>query len=306
MKSTILVSGLINIETTLRIPAFPLDYFPVTYPFFGISSSVSGVGYNIAKALTVLGDKVRFLSIIGQDIAAQQVRTKLIEESIPWKYVLAQTEQTAQSVILYDSTGRRQIHTDLKDIQGLTYPLDLFDSAVADANLCVLCNINFSRALLQRAKNARCAVATDVHAIADLEDEYNRDFLQAADILFMSDEKLPVDPEEWVKRIWGRYPAEIVVVGLGAQGALLGLRKDHALVRVPAIKTRPIINTIGAGDALFSCFLHCYNMNGDPYESLRKAAVFASYKIGVASASDGFLTAEVLDEMAATVDRKVG
>lgn len=304
MKNTILVSGLINIETTLRIPSFPLDYFPVTYPFFGISSSVSGVGYNIAKSLTIMGDKVRFLSIIGQDIAAQQVRTKLIEESIPWKYVLAQTEQTAQSVILYDPAGRRQIHTDLKDIQELAYPLDLFDSAVTDADLCVLCNINYSRPLLQRAKNANRTLATDVHAIASLEDEYNRDFMQAADILFMSDEKLPVAPEEWVKRIWDRYPAEIIVVGLGAQGALLGIRKDHALERIPAVRTRPVVNTIGAGDALFSSFLHCYNLSGNPYESLRKAAVFASYKIGVASASDGFLTAQQLEAMAVEVNQR--
>lgn len=55
----ILVSGLINIETTLRIEGFPIPYFPVRYPFFGINSSVSGVGYNVAAALTTLGDEVR-------------------------------------------------------------------------------------------------------------------------------------------------------------------------------------------------------------------------------------------------------
>jgi len=44
----ILVSGLINIETTLRVDGFPIAYNPVNYPFFGVNSSVSGVGYNIA------------------------------------------------------------------------------------------------------------------------------------------------------------------------------------------------------------------------------------------------------------------
>jgi len=301
MKNAILVSGLINIETTLRIPAFPLEYFPVTYPFFGISSSVSGVGYNIAKALTVLGENVHFLSLIGNDIAAQQVRTKLLEDNIPWKFVLSQLDQTAQSVILYDDNGRRQIHTDLKDIQEQVYPLELFEQALSDVQICALCNINFSRPFLQRATRAGKLVATDVHAISDLEDEYNCDFMQAANILFMSDDKLPDPAETWVQKVWNRYPAEIVVVGCGKQGALLALREGRQMERIPAVVTRPIVNTIGAGDALFSCFLHCYQQSADAYTALRKAVVFASYKIGVTSAADGFLNAKELEKLATEI-----
>jgi ribokinase len=43
------LSSQINIETTLRVDSFPLTYEPVRFPFFGINSTVSGVGYNIAK-----------------------------------------------------------------------------------------------------------------------------------------------------------------------------------------------------------------------------------------------------------------
>ncbi len=73
----ILVSGLINIETTLRVERFPIEYEPVRYPFFGVRSTVSGVGYNVAKALTVLGDDVRFLSMIGRDAPGEIVRPAL-------------------------------------------------------------------------------------------------------------------------------------------------------------------------------------------------------------------------------------
>ncbi len=66
----ILVSGLINLETTLRIERFPLDYFPVTYPFFGVRSTVSGVGYNIARALTALGDTTALVSLTGRLFSA--------------------------------------------------------------------------------------------------------------------------------------------------------------------------------------------------------------------------------------------
>lgn len=82
--ASILVSGLTNIETNLRIERFPLDYYPVAYPCYGIRSNVSGVGYNLAKALTRLGDRVHFLSAVGprEEANAQVVRLALASEGI--------------------------------------------------------------------------------------------------------------------------------------------------------------------------------------------------------------------------------
>jgi acarbose 7IV-phosphotransferase len=294
--SRILVSGLINIETTLRVEGFPIAYNPVNYPFFGVNSRVSGVGFNLARALTVLGDEVAFLSLIGADPAGQLVQSALAADGIPAQGVLAGLPATAQSVILYDPQGRRQIYTDLKDIQERTYPMPAFDQAAQGCDWLALCNINFSRPLLERARQAGKPIATDVHTISDLDDPYNRDFMAAASVLFMSDEHLPLPPEDWARCVLDRFGAGIVVIGLGAQGALLAVRADHAIERFPAVATRPVISTIGAGDALFSAFLHCYAAGEDPYASLRKAMVFASYKIGVASAADGFLDAAGLEE----------
>ena len=119
----ILVSGLINIETTLRVDGFPLHYTPVQYPFYGVNVSVSGVGYNFAKALTRFGDPVCFLSLIGRDIAESHIRSELA----------------------------------------------------------------------------------------------------AAHILFLSDESLPATPEDWAKQILQAFGPEILVIGLGAQGAFLSV-----------------------------------------------------------------------------------
>jgi len=40
-----LVSCLFNLETTLRVEAFPVSYVPVRFPFHGVASRASGVGY---------------------------------------------------------------------------------------------------------------------------------------------------------------------------------------------------------------------------------------------------------------------
>ena len=61
--------------------------------------------------------------------------------------------------------------------------------------------------------------------------------------------------------------------------------------------TRPIVNTIGAGDALFSAFVHVYQQLGDPYQAIRRAIVFASYKIGTAGAAEGFVTTTELEDL---------
>ena len=38
--SNIVVSGLVNVETTLNIGNFPVEYSPIEYKFFGLKSNV--------------------------------------------------------------------------------------------------------------------------------------------------------------------------------------------------------------------------------------------------------------------------
>lgn len=289
--SHVLVSGSINIETTARIDGFPVEYTPVRYPFFGVNSTVSGVGYNVAKALTRLGSPVRFVSMIGHDLLAQMVYAQLKADGIPHGFVIQDLDQTLGSVILYDGTGRRMINVDLKDIQERAYPPVLFEQAAQDVDLAVLCNINFSRPFLQTMRERGIPIATDVHAVSCMNSDYDGAFMAAADILFMSHEHLPTTPADWIRQLWDRYGTTITVIGMGGDGALLGVRADRTIEHVPAVYTRPVVNTIGAGDALFSAFVHGYRQTRDPYTALRQAVVFASYKIGEAGAAQGFLDA---------------
>ena len=294
--SPVFVSGLINLETTLLVEGFPVPYYPVRYPFNGVKSTVSGVGFNVARALTALGRPVHFASLVGSDPAGRLAIDALQAGGVATEHVLPILGQTPQSVILYDSSGRRQINVDLKDIQEHIYPPEQIAAGLAGCELAALCNINFSRALLRLARAAGKRIATDVHAIGSLDDDYNQDFMRAADILFMSDEALPEPPEGWARQVLGRFTNEILVIGLGGRGALLAVRRDRYVGGFPAVYTRPVVNTIGAGDALFSGFLHFYLKEGNPYRALEKAMRFASYKIGENGAAEGFLSEEELEK----------
>ena len=293
----IVVAGLVNVETTVRINSFPIEYSPINFPFFGIQSQASGVGLNVGKALTTLGDEVKLLSMIGKDSSGLIVKKSLIDCGIDTSYIEETISATAQSVVLYDDSGKRQIYCDLKEIQDCSYDQEIFKEVIKDSSIVCLCNINFSRNLLKIAKDNGKIIATDVQVLGDIYDSYNADYMKYADILFLSNENIKGSVEEFIKGIAKEYDNEIIVVGLGSEGALLYVKKDNCIKKIQAVKTREVVNTIGAGDALFSCFIHYYSKNRNPYEALEKAVIFASYKIGVESAADGFLKEDELEKI---------
>jgi ribokinase len=252
---------------------------------------VSGVGLNVARALQVLGHDVIIAALIGRDPNGRLVRDQLSRWGMSDQYVVDALDATPQSVIVYDQTGRRQIHVDLKTIQDTAYPVEVLAEVWPAIELAALCNINFSRGLIPFAQSHRVPIATDVHAISGVDDAYNLDFMSAADILFFSHENLAVEPDQAIRDICRRHGEKIIVTGLGERGALISHPEAPNPVRVSAAASRPVISTVGAGDALFSSFLHGWLHQRHPVEALRHATVFAAWKIGEAAASEGFLNA---------------
>lgn len=293
--NNILVCGLINIETTLKIKNFPIEYAPVEYNFFGVNSSVSGVGYNIVNALKNLGDDPYFFSIIGNDIYRKIIFSDLERDKINTKYVLPLLEQTAQSGILYDDT-KRKILLDLKNIQEIKYPAEIIEEIIDKIDIGIICNINFSRDLLKILKDNKKIIATDVHVISNINDDYNNDYMKYSDILFLSNENIQGNEENMIKQLNQKYSHEIIVITMGEHGLLIHTKEKAEIKHFPAIKTREVVNTIGAGDALFSCFIHYYNKTKDPYYSMKMATIFASYKIGDNGGAKGFLSEIELEE----------
>ena len=282
----ILVSGLINTETTVKVRKFPIEYFPIDYPFFGVNTRVSGVAYNLLKALKTLGDDVRFVTMTGNDFASEYIMHEVKAAGVATEYVKKNLKETPSSVVLFDEDGKRQIYCDLKDIQEMTYEFD--KKVYEDCDLVIACNINFNRGLLKQAKEDGKMIATDVHVLGDIHDEYNRDFMQYANILFLSDENIKGDYREFLMEIEKEYQNEIIVLGMGAKGALMYVKEEDKFYELPAVSVGKVVNTVGAGDALFSGFLHYYVKGETPVEALQKAQIFASYKIGFDGGANGF------------------
>ena len=282
-KKRVLVVGNVNLETSLQLDTFPLPGRSSYHPH-RMNLSVSGVGFNVARALQVLGTGVRFGSVVGDDEVGAFVRGTLGEFGLA--DYLHVGSRTGRSLVVSDATGARRVHTDVGGVADATYPLELFDHALQDCDHVVLTNINYTRPLLARAVAAGVPVSTDLHAVHDLDNPYDQDYLEAATLLFFSGENLP-DPLKTVAELRRRFDPEVVVVGLGARGALLSER--GRVVQVPAFPAPRIVSTVGAGDALHAAFCHFWLAGEAPEDALRLACVFASQKLMASVGSGGFV-----------------
>ena len=296
--SKIVVCGLVNIETSVSMDEFPIEYRPIDYRFFGINSTASGVGLNLSAALSSLSDEVCLLSFCGDDPAGRLIKAEVEALGVSSKNILTKNKNTAQSVVLYDKSGRRSVICDLSDNQELSFDEDKFLEASEDADVICLTNINYNASLFEAAKSTGALIATDVHCLSDIHDEYNSRFMKVADILFLSNENIIGREEEFSLELMKEYPANIIVVGMGHRGALLRVRGKDKPCFQEAVFTRDVVNTVGAGDSLFSAFIHFYAKDKDPEKALLLATVFASYKIGESGGAKGFLSEEGLLKLA--------
>ena len=130
------------------------------------------------------------------------------------------------------------------------------------------------------------------HHLLDMKDEYDMDFFKAADVLFLSNEDIKGEERDFISRLANLYKnLDVIVVGMGADGAMLYHRSADNVKHLPAVKPSKIVNTIGAGDALLSAFTHFrFTRKLSAEESLTMAQKFASIKIGVSGAANGFVT----------------
>ena len=104
-------------------------------------------------------------------------------------------------------------------------------------------------------------------------------------------------PEVFAQRLQERYGTAVIVIGLGAEGALLAVSEDGNVERLPAVRTRASRQYYWRGRRAFFKFQSLFQHSRDPYAALRKAVVFASYKIGETGAAEGFLSAVELGEL---------
>ena len=279
----IVVAGVTNLQFSVPVDAFPVAYSPVRYPQNQTGVRVAGVGYNVAAGLAALGGEVRLATFAGGDLLGGAVEQELRARGLHGPWVLA-GQETPRSVVLHEPGGERMICTDLRGLPQAVYPPEAFAEALHGADWAVITNIGFARPLLAVARDAGVPVAADVQAIDELDDDYNRDWMAAAQVLFCSHARLPVPPRAPGRDGAGAVPDARRGRRRGAGGALLGVRERGEIGHVPAVAPRGVTSTAGAGDALAAAFMHVYAATGDPQAAIEQAVVFAGTRLAPSQA----------------------
>jgi len=304
MSSRIVVAGVASLYLTMPVEEFPIPYQPSRQPPW-MHVGVGGVGTHVARVLSALGNEVDLCSVVGDDPAGTAIRSELARHGLDGPGIVT-GPGSSLGLVLVDRDGKRAGHPYLSEVDTVEYPPECFEQLAQDADLAVLTNTVFARALLPTARRLKLPIAVDVHLIGDLDDPYDRPWLEAADVLFCSHEKLPCAPRRWIGRVFGRYPGcAVVAVGLGPRGCLLGLR-DGLLVEAEGLAPRGVVNATGAGDALFASFLHGWLATGNAVESLAQAVLYAGWKVGAVSPVEDCLDAGQLERLRAGHPVRVG
>lgn len=291
-----LVAGIVQRETIVKVDRIPIEYTGVTVKPDSIFMSMGGDAYNESIALKWLGNSVDFMTMIGREESADLVNPPDSEVKLVADYVLPRLRQTPTAVVFYDSSRKQQIFEDTKDIRDVAYDEDMFRERAMRAEMLVVSNANFCRPLMQIGKELRKPVAVNIREYRKDKVAYNEDFLRAADILYLSDDHLIGEPYEFVKSLAAKYRPKIILLGQGAAGMILYDKDKNIIAHYDTVKTNEIVNTVGAGNALFSCFLHFYNTTHDSVFAVKNALLFASYKIGFMGTSNGFMTEDQINQ----------
>jgi ribokinase len=293
--------GPVYAETTVKVPSIPLPNVSIFDNSYGIRTSFSGHGYNVSRALTKLGDSVNFLSFSGNDEIKLMLDERFNKVGISSEYMIASLSATPHTIVLFSDENTRQVINDLKESREVEYNEELFDKALSECNTAVLCNSNYARPYLKKVKEVGKTIITDVHEINGIEDKHNKEFMQYSDVLCFSHRYIKEPYEEFLKEIEKKYDTEIIIMGMAEKGTMMYVRKDNFIGTFPTVRTREIVNTLGAGDSQLSAFAHFYEKTGNPYYSLKAAILFASYKIGSPSAAHGFLTEDQVEVFYKTI-----
>lgn len=285
------MAHIVTVGVTRLSMIMPVEQFPVDFSAYQqtpwMRCAVVGGAYNVASAVSHLGDTPRLCTTVGSDDAGQVIRGTLKRAGLEGRGVVTVPE-SAKTVILVEPDG--QVARSGWTGGPTNYPMERFIEQASGADLVVIASNPFGKPFLKVAKDLlRLPIATDLHACRDCDGLSRQPWLECADVIFRSHEGLTCSPQEWVADVFRRYPGCcIAVVGRGGQGCVMGLR-DGRFVEISAVTPRPVCSTDGAGDALLAAFLHGWLASGEPVEALESAVVFAGWKVGASSAADGFL-----------------
>jgi sugar/nucleoside kinase (ribokinase family) len=233
-------------------------------------------GTSAGKALNLagLGAHVTLRTVVGDDEPGRVVVDLLTDAGVA---VIAEVvdDPTEQHLNLMDPHGGRvSIYLESPTLRTPHYD-DRVRAALTEADAAVIDLAGHARPFLSAARDADIPIWCDLHDY-DGTAAFHRDFLEAADYLFLNDDGMP--DRETLTAFLTTTGKRAAVATLGAEGALAVA--GNVTHHVPAAPVETIVDTNGAGDAFFAGFLVAHLTGATIPDALAAGASHAAKCLG--------------------------
>jgi fructokinase len=231
---------------------------------------------NTAVALARLGTPARFLARLSGDVFGRLFRARLEASGVDLSYAVTAVEPSTLAVAELDATGQAAFSFHAQNTADWQWTADELARVDLSETACVHTG---SLALVREpggavveeflaaaAPRATISIDPNVRPLLVRPGLYRArlgHWCSLADILRMSEDDLkllvPGVPPEQACDTWHAEGVRLVVITLGADGALVSL--DGERLQVPAVATQ-VVDTVGAGDSFTAGLLHHLGARG--------------------------------------------
>jgi sugar/nucleoside kinase (ribokinase family) len=286
MKRVLVVGG-VSWDRIVQLDRLPSG---VAQTVFSSSTRdmVGSTGAGKALSLSSLGFKVVLHAQVGDDEPGTKIREYFLNRPIETQFYLDPRGSETHINLMDKNGGRVSIYTSYVTFEP---QMDLKELAerVGSCDIIVLNIMNYARKLIPFAKNAGKSIWCDIHDF-DGQDPYHGDFIEAADYLFASSERLP-DPEAFmIEQI--RLGKKLVVCTSGKNGAK-AITMYGERCEVGIVDAYPVVDTNGAGDAFFAGFLFGHVRNFDLTGCMKLGSIAG----GLCVSSQGLVNPDMTEEL---------
>ncbi len=284
----ICVVGSVNMDLSLGVDALPRRGETVLAS--SLTYTPGGKGGNQAVAAARAGARVQFVGAVGDDAAAEQLRTHLLANGVGLDGTVEMPGPSGTAIVVVDANAENTIVV----APGANGRLTLADAAVrtviADCDV-LLTQLEIpAQTAIAAAQQARSAGAVViVNASPSVGDESSLAELAGnADVVIANEEEAST---------WPWRPTHLVIT-LGAHGARYVGSDGEFAVAAPAVAA---VDTTGAGDVFAGVLAANWPRNpGSPAErlvALQRACTAGALATLVPGAGDCAPDAEVVDAM---------
>ncbi|MFD5258366.1 carbohydrate kinase [Streptomyces bobili] len=231
---------------------------------------------NTAVALARLGTRARFLARLSGDVFGRLFRAHLEASGVDLADAVPAAEPSTLAVAELDAAGQAafsfhaQNTADWQWTPGELARADLSETVCVHTGSLALVRepggAVLEEFLATAAPRATISIDPNVRPLLVRPDAYRARLARwcaLADILRLSEDDLelllPGTPPEQACDLWHAAGVRLVVITLGAGGALASLDGERLLV--PAVATR-VVDTVGAGDSFTAGLLHHLGARG--------------------------------------------